>query len=136
MTRKPKPSGRKLPPKGQPLGRRLVQSRELQPRFLFVCEGKQTEPNYFRSFRVNAVIHIVGEQHNPQAALDTAERLRQHEEYTQVWLVFDRDEWRAEEFNQVIAQAERKNIQVAYSNQAFELWYLLHFGYRDTSALR
>ena len=53
-----------------------------------------------------------------------------------MWLVFDRDEWRAEVFNQVIAQAERKNIQVAYSNQAFELWYLLHFGYRDTSALR
>lgn len=136
MTRKPKPSGRRLSSKGQSLGRRPVQSRELRPRFLIVCEGEQTEPNYFRSFRVNADIRIEGGRHNPQTTPETAERLRQEEDYTQVWIVFDRDEWRAEEFNQVIVQAGRKNIQVAYSNQAFELWYLLHFGYRDTAASR
>lgn len=32
--------------------------------------------------------------------------------------------------------ATRKNIRVAYSNEAFELWYLLHFNYHDTGIER
>ena len=29
-----------------------------------------------------------------------------------------------------------KNIHIAYSNEAFELWYLLHFNYYDTAISR
>ncbi|MDY7008767.1 MAG: RloB family protein [Cyanobacteriota bacterium] len=32
--------------------------------------------------------------------------------------------------------AENNNIKVAYSNEAFEIWYLLHFEYRDTAMSR
>lgn len=31
---------------------RKVDTREVKQRFLIVCEGSKTEPNYFRSFRV------------------------------------------------------------------------------------
>lgn len=31
---------------------RKVNTRELKQRFLIVCEGERTEPNYFKSFRV------------------------------------------------------------------------------------
>jgi len=57
MARKPKPSGRKrLPDKGRPLGRRQVNTRPPRPRFLIMCEGSRTEPNYFRRFRVNTEV--------------------------------------------------------------------------------
>jgi len=32
--------------------------------------------------------------------------------------------------------AENNNIKVGWSNEAFELWYLLHFQYRNTSMSR
>ena len=32
--------------------KRSVGTRETVQRFLVVCEGEKTEPNYFRSFRV------------------------------------------------------------------------------------
>ena len=30
----------------------------------------------------------------------------------------------------------KKDIKVAYANDSFELWYLLHFRYIDTSIMR
>ncbi len=35
---------------------RRVNVRELRQRFLIVCEGEKTEPNYFNSFRVPGVV--------------------------------------------------------------------------------
>lgn len=46
----------------------------------------------------------------------------------------------AEDFNNALKDAKSKrkdlNIEVAYNNDSFELWYLLHFNYRDTAILR
>ncbi len=43
--------------------------------------------------------------------------------------------------NQAIKKASKKinkikEIQIAYSNEAFELWYLLHFNYYETALSR
>jgi hypothetical protein len=54
---------------------------------------------------------------------------------TQVWCVFDRDKEGANvgensgniKFDESIALAVSKGINVAWSNDAFELWVLLHF---------
>jgi hypothetical protein len=35
---------------------RIVGRREVRQRFLIVCEGEQTEPNYFRAFQVPGVV--------------------------------------------------------------------------------
>lgn len=41
------------------------------------------------------------------------------------WLVFDKDDFK--DFNQTIREAEKAGFEVAWSNESFELWYLLHF---------
>jgi hypothetical protein len=62
-------------------------------------------------------------------------------EYDQVWCVFDRDKngnntFDVRNFNEALRLAKSQNIQVAYTNDAFELWYLLHFNYHDTAIHR
>lgn len=136
MARKPKPSGRKRPEQGAPMQKRAIRTRELRPRFLIVCEGEKTEPNYFQSFRVHADVKVVGTGRSPKAIVEHAQTLRREQDYSQVWVVFDRDSFLAEEFNAAIEQAHRLGIGAAYSNQAFELWYLLHFAFHDTALCR
>ncbi|MEM1170446.1 MAG: RloB family protein [Cyanobacteria bacterium P01_H01_bin.35] len=115
-----------------------VETREIKERFLIVCEGKKTEPNYFKSFPVpKDVIDVKGLGKAPNQVVEAAIEFRDNEgDYDQVWCVFDRDEWKEKKFNQAIKDAEYNQIKVAYSNQAFELWYLLHFDYRDTPISR
>jgi hypothetical protein len=38
---------------------RKVETRNLRQRILIVCEGAKTEPNYFKSFRVNKTIYEI-----------------------------------------------------------------------------
>jgi hypothetical protein len=118
---------------------RKVDTREVRQRFLIVCEGEKTEPNYFRSFRVprNVVeidVHGLGE--NPSRLVNSAKELKEQEEYDQVWCVFDRDSWTPEDFNNAVSKAEGQGFKVAYSNEAFELWYVLHFEFLHTGIPR
>ncbi len=107
---------------------RKVGTRERRQTFLIVCEGTKTEPNYFRGFRAPTVsIKIFGRAVSPSKIVEFAEEKRQDDDYDQVWCVFDRDEWSQSDFSQAIQKAYRLGLQVAYSNEAFELWYLLHF---------
>lgn len=41
--------------------------------------------------------------------------------------VFDKDDFPDEDFNNAIQKAKAQGIKVAYSNQAFEYWFILHF---------
>lgn len=140
MARKPKPSGRKrLPDKGRPLERRPYDVRPLRSRFLIVCEGSKTEPNYFRRFRVNTEVvdlEVIGLGDNTLSLVERTCELMRQDDYAQVWCVFDRDSFPAERFNEALNQARQSGIQVAYSNEAFELWYLLHFDYHDAALSR
>ncbi|MBN1935865.1 MAG: RloB domain-containing protein [Anaerolineae bacterium] len=129
----------RLPDKGRPLKGRVVNTRLVRPRFLIVCEGKQTEPNYFKRFRVNAEVvdvQVVGLGNDPLNLVRQVCELMRQDDYAQVWCVFDRDSFPAEQFNNAIALARQRSIQVAYSNEAFELWYLLHFDYCNTAISR
>ena len=49
------------------------------------------------------------------------------ESYDQVWCVFDKDDFNDIDFNNAIEIANANNFGVAYSNQAFEYWLILHF---------
>ncbi|MEH1839614.1 MAG: RloB family protein [Nostoc sp.] len=118
---------------------RKVNTREVKQRFLIVCEGAKTEPNYFMSFRVpkNVVkIDVQGLGENPSKLVQSAKELNKQEEYDQVWCVFDRNSWTIEDFNNAIKNAEAQGFQVAYSNEAFELWYVLHFEFLNTGIPR
>jgi len=120
--------------------RRSVAKREPRQRFLIVCEGKETEPNYFRGFRVPGSVmemDIRGLGLNTVDLVRDADELAKIDgEYDQVWCVFDRDGFPAQHFADALKLAKRLKIRVAYSNESFELWFLLHFNYVCTGISR
>lgn len=116
---------------------RAVDTRELLERFLIVCEGEKTEPNYFRSFRVpREVIDVRGLGDNTVRVVERAIELKAEGEYDQVWCVFDRDSFPAQNFNHALELALQHGIEVAYSNESFELWYVLHFEFLQSGVHR
>lgn len=117
--------------------------RELITYFLIVCEGEKTEPNYFKSFpkkrgKIIYDIEFDGGGINTIKVVDKAIELRDKskQKYDRVWAVFDRDSFKPESFNNAILKAKANNISCAWSNEAFELWYLLHFHNRITAMKR
>ncbi len=105
--------------------------------FLIVCEGAKTEPNYFKDFRLDkASTEVHGLGYNTVSLVEEAIRLKKEKAYDQVWCVFDHDDFPAANFNEAVLLAERNDIRAAYSNQAFELWYLLHYDYHDAALHR
>jgi hypothetical protein len=104
-------------------------------RILIVCEGEKTEPNYFRQFRVtSADVQVVGKGYNTLSLVEEAIRLKQkarleEEPFDQVWCVFDVDSFPAHNVNGAWQKARKNKIRTALSNEAFELWFLLHFDY-------
>jgi hypothetical protein len=118
-------------------------SREIVAYFLIVCEGEKTEPNYFKSFpkKIGKVVYDIqfdGGGINTLKVVEKAIELRDNskQKYDRVWAVFDRDSFPANSFNSAILKAKANGIECAWSNQAFELWYLLHFHNRITAMHR
>jgi hypothetical protein len=106
-------------------GNRARGSRPLRDSFLIFCQG-QTEVGYFSSFRKRAKLIGGGD------AWDTVGKAIAYKnyypkEYDQYWVVFDKDETSPVDFNTAVQQAIQNGIRVAWSNQAFECWIILHF---------
>ncbi len=119
-----------------PSYRRRAPFRPLRESFLILCEGKSTEPQYFNAFRLSTatVRALPVTAGDAMAVVQSAIKRREAEiakgkEYDQYWVVFDKDATPGGKFNEAIQLAESSGFHVAYSNQAFELWLLLHFDY-------
>ena len=100
---------------------------------LIACEGKNTEPSYFRQFKVKSVdIEPIGDGYSHLSLVDWATKKASHKKYDEIWVVFDADPkpdnpyWK-QNFNQAIWKAQGLNYKVGYSHQAFEYWLILHF---------
>jgi hypothetical protein len=116
---------------------RILDSRSPKQRFLIVYEGTKTEPNYFQSFRVpKVVVDIEGLGRNPTKLVEYAIDRRSEDDFDQVWCVFDRDDFPVSDITNAVALAKKNNIKIAYSNEAFELWYILHFQFLNTAISR
>ncbi len=114
--------------RSEPVFERNVPTIQEKPTILIVCEGKNTEPSYFKQFRLStATIKTVGEGYNTISLVKRALEILENETYDQVWCVFDKDDFTENDFNNAIKLAEKSDLKVAYSNQAFEYWILLHF---------
>jgi hypothetical protein len=99
-----------------------------KPTILIVCEGKNTEPSYFKQFKLStATIKPIGEGYNTLSLVNRAIHHSQQREYDQTWCVFDKDDFNNIDFNNAITLAQSNSFGVAYSNQAFEYWIILHF---------
>jgi len=112
-------------------------------KILIVCEGEKTEPNYFKAFPRSAECVVVIEPAGmvAESVVDRAIELRddaekQGNKYSGVWCVFDRDSNPRGNFNTALQVAASEGIKVAYSVEAFEIWYLLHFEYYNTGISR
>ena len=58
---------------------------------------------------------------------------RNGRQFDYCWIVFDCD-GKHKEFDDAIKEALKKNFEVFYSNDCFDLWYLLHF--RDNGGMQ
>lgn len=129
--------------------RRTVSKKPPKKKFIIFCEGRNTEPEYFRSLRricQNALIDIepIGGVGTPATiaarAIDDArerglarnsrKRLNSFEASDEVWAVFDRDQHPY--FIESIQQCEAHGVHVARSNPCFELWIILHLNNFDS----
>jgi hypothetical protein len=117
--------------------------KELRVFFLIVCEGEKTEPNYFKSFPGQVEEFVLNLQFGGGGistikVVDEAIKLRDKSPqlFDRVWAVFDKDSFKDADFNTAIHKGEQNGVNCAWSNEAFELWYLLHFQYRNTPMSR
>lgn len=113
---------------------------------LIVCEGKNTEPQYFKGFKTREDlirVEVHGAGRVKYSLVEHAVKLKKeaelkNETYSVVWCVLDRDSHPddpndKDSFNRAIFHAGKNQIRVAYSNDAFEIWYILHYNYHQTS---
>ena len=143
-------------------GSRQVGGRQKEVRFLIVSEDTKSSVSYFKAMIKdiraiqNSVIEGVSSQEqsndefvglSPESKivgcgmatkrlLKEAKEIKDKEQtpFDSCWLVFDKDDFR--DFNQAIREATDAGFKVAWSNESFELWYLLHFRYQNTALSR
>jgi len=131
---------------------RLEEVRPKRKFYLIVCEGEKTEPNYFKSMKDDLPkgvldvydFKIIGTGHSTVSLINKALTIRKkwQDEFNRtidkLWVVFDRDSFPDESFNAAIqtCMAKKNKVNCAWTNEAFELWYLLHFHYYNTGINR
>lgn len=123
------------------------------PDIIIACEDSKSSPAYFKkivdNLRDNRIITsdsfvIVKHKHtNPVGVLEDLIAYsdvngKKYKDFDNKWIVIDRDKGghTPKDFNEALLMAKNSNIEVAYSNDSFELWYLLHFNYINTPMTR
>jgi hypothetical protein len=108
-------------------------TKTINQSFLIICEGENTEPDYFNEFKVSSArIEAIGEGKNTISLVNRAFELKKEylvkgRKFDQYWVVFDKDSFPDNDYNNAVFMAEKAGFNVAYSNQSFEYWFLLHF---------
>jgi hypothetical protein len=119
-------------------GRAPTATRERR-RVLIVCEDSKSSCYYFKSFPVDEQrieIDVVGTGMNTDSLVQEAvkkidQAAKNRQRYSDVWCVFDHDNFPLANYARAFQLAKNNNIKVAWANEAFELWYLLHYSYLD-----
>jgi hypothetical protein len=113
-------------------------------RVLIVCEDTKSSCLYFRAFNIDAEraeVITLGTGMNTDSLVEEAGRMKDkaaaaREPYNQVWCVLDRDDFPSTNYERGFELARNAGMHVAWTNEAFELWYLLHFNYHDSGISR
>ena len=101
--------------------------------YLIVTDTEGTERCFFNGLhqalpeevRNKLVIKVV--ETKTRAMIDKCLELTAYEaQYRIPWIVFDRDQ--VQGFDDIIAEAKRKDIEVGWSNPCFEIWMYAYFG--------
>lgn len=119
--------------RGEPVIERKAPELKEKPVILIYCEGENTEPSYFNKFKLTSMeVKSFGEGRNTLSLVERAKTISEKGAYDQVWCVFDADPKpdnpkQLENFNSAVSLAKKYGFGLAYSNQAFEYWLILHF---------
>ena len=132
------------------LAERKRELRDPKPNsFLIVSEGEKTEPLYFDGLAKHIndkygdsisvekpLIKTRGEGKCTVSLVEETSRIvsRSRLIYSQVWVVFDKDDF--QDFDEAVTLAEARGFRAAWSNQSFEYWIYLHFHYTDSALHR
>ena len=123
--------------------KRPVNTRAKLVYFLIVCEGEKTESNYFKALekelpRGTVELKIDGTGLNTIGLVNYAIKQRDDacRKYDRVWAVFDKDDFPDDKFNSSILKGSSNDVNCAWTNEAFELWFLLHFQFANTGMKR
>lgn len=127
----------------EPTEVRFEKWRKYQQFLLVVCEDQNTEPSYIKTFKNSFPEHtlfleVAGVGKDPLgvvlAAIEQRNRLSglTKRKIDEVWVIFDKDDAdfnqaRIDRFNNAFAIANENAFKIAWSNEVFELWFLLHF---------
>ena len=119
--------------------RRKSPALRIRDKVLIMCGG-ETEEIYFNHYKTkhkkdleNINIKVVThKKSNPLAVVKAA--LEQQADYDEVWAVFDKDDFT--DFDNAIALALDNEINCAFSNEAIEYWFFLHFENRTGAMTR
>ena len=121
--------------------------RDLEKRFLIVCEDGKSAPNYFEAlkkhFGLSATsVRVVGSggRTQPIQVVEQAIEIKVEaqkpdsgtEPFDQVWCVIDGDY--GDKINNARKKAKANGVELAISTICFEHWVLLHFEENDTLA--
>lgn len=122
---------------------RPIRFRRYEYLFLIVCEDENTEPAYFSTYKAvipeeTLYLESVGAGRDPKGVVEWAIREKQilakraKKEVDEVWVVFDKDDadknkTTIRNFEDAFSIAGSNDFKIAYSNEVFELWFLLHF---------
>ncbi|WP_265460082.1 RloB family protein [Enterococcus sp. HY326] len=138
------------------IGKKEKKKKKREPASYFIgSEGKKTEVIYFTKFSEMLIdgyealdgkisiedvpsfdIHGVGTS-NFRLIEDVENYLRKSPKiYENIWILFDLDDIPLDYFDNAIESAKSKGYKVAWSNDSFELWYLLHFEYLQSAITR
>lgn len=121
-------------------------------RWLIVCEGTKTEPNYFKQLidfmqkqsNLELKYDIFGTGRNTESLVNYVDLLtdvsnykrKKIVDYDKVFVVFDKDSFKETQFNNAIIKSQNNGYIPIWSNECVELWFLLHFIYFDVNIPR
>lgn len=131
-----------------------LHDQDYQKLYLIFTEGTKTEPYYFEGFkkaiestgRKSILIEVVGVGRATTQLLKAADEFIEtfQIENAEVWLLSDKDEFPDSQFNELILQAKKRDREkfmnnywhCGWSNECFELWFILHFSFYQAAANR
>lgn len=116
------------------------QHRKPHPKIFVWSHTERAEIEYFQSFKnhleTELLMPMKKKKWKPQELLENIIDWKKEnifeEDGDQVWCIFDVDDFYKTEkdkqkFLKLIGIARKNNIKIAYINECFELWILLHF---------
>ncbi|SCX13499.1 RloB family protein [Candidatus Aquiluna sp. UB-MaderosW2red] len=115
--------------------RATAPARRIKRSIYIIPEGNKTEVEYInllkdltRDSDVTLITDPASTSTSPQALVKRATKRESETKFSEIWIIFDKDDWPPEQIEAVLRWESQGQIRhKAMSNPSFEYWLLLHF---------